>query len=1021
MFLSDACVRRPVLSIVLSLLLVIFGLLGLSRLTVREYPDFESPVVSVRTLYLGASPEVVESAVTDRLEEELAGIEGLRTLTSRSQEQISSITLEFELGRDIDAATQDVRDKVARAVGALPNEAETPEVTRQDVDSQAIIWLSMFSNNYSNLELSDLADRVVKNRFETLPGVGRVIIGGFREIAMRIWLDPTQMAARGITALDVRDALQAANVELPSGRIEGPTRELTVHTVGTLNTPQAFNQLIIRQTPSGPVTLADIGRAEVGPKSERSLVRYNGRPAVSFGIVKTSTANALSVARTVKQRLSEVEATLPPGVQMAVSYDSTENIEKSLEEVQESLWLTGLLVILVIYGFLRTWRATLIPALAIPVSLVGTFTVMAALGFSINILTLLALTLAIGLVVDDAIVVLENVVRHLEMGKTPFQAALDGTREIGFAILATTFSLVSVFLPLAFMTGTTGKLFYEFAISVAVAILISGFVSLTLAPALCGRLLRPRASTIHAEPGRMLAAFSRGVAACLGSRGGVALFAGGLMGLTVLVYQTLPSELFPQEDRSGIQTIIDGPDGATLAYTQRAIEQVEALFAKTPEIRKYFSILSIEGAGVGRVNSGFVFVSLYPPEERQRHQREVVASLMPQALSIPEANVILLNPQSGPVRGGNKPVQLILQGGDYPTLDAVSQTLMAKAKETLPGLQNLDTDLRLTKPELVVDIDRDRAAALGVSVKDMANTLQILLGGQEITEFKQNGKRYDVVVQAPLHTRQTPDQLTQLWVRGQSQQLIPLSDLVQVREVSVPKDLSHYSRERAVTISASLAPGTTLGQVVGPLEALAKEQLPAGMRFTWGGDVRELQQANATTLAMFALAVLVVFLVLAAQFESFIDPLIVLMTVPLAMAGAVFGLALTGNTLNIYSQIGLVLLVGLVTKNGILIVEYANQLQVEEGLTPTQAVQRAVAIRVRPILMTSLATVVGALPIALGLGSGAESRKALGLAVVAGMTLSTVLTLYVLPVFYSLLKRSRTVAQEAQAPHALKP
>ena len=770
MWLSDTSIRRPVLATVMSCLLLLFGVIGLSRLSVREYPDIDPPIVSVSTVYTGANAEVIENTITEPLEEELVGIEGIKTLTSTSQEQLSSIVLEFELDRKIESAAQDVRDRVARVRGRLPDDIEEPLVIKQDSDADAIIWLALSGKDYSMLEIADFADRYIVDHLQTLPGVARVIIGGQREYAMRIWLDPLKMASRGITVLDVKQALQDENVELPTGRIEGRNREFTVRLQGDLENADEFNRMIIKQVEGIPVYLEDIGRAELGSKYDRSENRYNGEPAIGLGIVKQSKANTLDVAHRVKDKVKGFKGSLPPGLILEMAYDSSKFIDQSIHEVQETLYIAGFLVVFVIFLFLGNLRATLIPAIAIPVSLITTFGIMYILGFTINILTLLALTLAIGLVVDDTIVVLENIYRRIESGEKPFDAAVQGTREIAFAVVATTISLVAVFLPMAFLTGVTGRLFIEFSIAVAGSVLISGFVSLSLAPMLCSKWLKVQAQ----KEGRrslldgfryfleqLRERYVKSLTWAMCHKLVVFLSIMGIMVFSAGSFLKLDKEFIPIEDEGAVITFFSAPEGSSMAYTDRAIRQAEAIFSTIPEVKEYFAILALSRiAGTGQVNSGIMFTILHPRAERSRKQQEVVNAVRPILFGIPEAMVFATNPPSGPGGGGKDDVNLVIQGFNFQDIHSVIQRVMEKAK-AIPGLVNVDTDLKLDKPQLNVSVNREKSSQLGVNVRDVAETLQILLGGQAISTFELNSKRYDVMVQL----RKTSVSYQNSWVR----------------------------------------------------------------------------------------------------------------------------------------------------------------------------------------------------------------------------------------------------------------
>jgi multidrug efflux pump len=1007
MKLSEISIQRPVFATVMSLVVVVFGLLALLRLPVREYPDIDPPVVSVTTLYRGASPAVVETEITDVLEETLATLEGVKELTSSSREQGSVITIEFELSRNVDEAANDVRDKVSRVRARLPVEADDPVVSRVDVNAQPILWLGLSSDRHTSLELSDVADRVLKERLQRLPGVGGVFIGGERRYAMRVWLEPMRMAAYGLTPADVERAIRGANAELPGGRVEGDQREFAVRTVGELTTPEEFGAIVVRQNADNTVLLRDVARVTVGAEDDRTAARYNGRPAVGLGVIKQSKASTVDVARAVRAALPSLKAALPEGMRLDTAYDSAIFIEDSIHEVNHTLLIAIGLVVLVILVFLKSLRATIIPTVAIPVSVLGALAVAYFLGFTVNILTLLALVLAIGLVVDDAIVVLENVYRHMEMGKDRRLASFDGSKEIGFAVVSTTVTLVAVFVPLAFLQGTVGRLFREFGISVAVAVLISGFVALTLSPMLTSKLLQPLHGTKRNWANRSFDAFferlNRTYAATLGlalrKRWWIIGVAVAMVAVAVFVYRLLPRELVPVEDRGSAFGIVVAPEGATLDYTDGYMRQVEARLLPLPERQALFSATGLGFGGPGNVTNGFLFLGLAPRSERHRSQQEIVRSLFPQLFAIPGVLAFVINPPSlgG---GGTTPVEYVLQGDDYATLGASVGTMMKKAGE-LGYLVNLDTDLRLNKPQLEVSIDRERAAGLGVSVTDIGTALETLLGGRVVSDFKRGSKQYDVIAQVEPSGRSTPEIIQEIFVRGTGG-LVQLANVVSVKETVAPKELNHFNRVRSSTITASLAPGVDLGSALDALDRLAAQNLPRDVRRTVSGQSREFRDASGRLYFMFLGALIFIFLVLAAQFESFLFPLVILLAVPLAAVGAIVSLKLFGQSMNVFSQIGLVMLIGLTTKNSILIVEFANQLRAR-GRDVRTAVTQAAGIRLRPILMTSFATVFGILPIAIGFGAGAESRRPLGIAVVGGLMFSTFLTLVLVPVVYSMV------------------
>ena len=1025
MKLSEISIERPVLATVMSLAILLFGVLSLTFLPVREYPDIDSPVVSVTTIYRGASAQVVETEITDVLEEQLSTIEGVKLITSSSQEQVSRITVEFNLRRDVDESANDVRDRVSRVRGSLPRDAEEPIVAKQDVNAQPIIWIAVSGQNADPLLLTDVAENILSERIQRLEGVGAVFVGAGRRYAMRVWIDPQRLAAYGLTVADVERALQTENAEIPSGRVEGVGREFAVRTRGDLATPEGFGSIVVAQQPDRAVRLRDVANVEVGPEDDRSVARYLGKSAVGIGIVKQQKASTVDVARRVREALPELRKQTPSGIDLTIAYDSSVFIEDSIHEVLVSLGVAFLLVILVIFLFLGNLRATLIPVVAIPVSIVGTFVVTYFLGYSLNILTLLALVLAIGLVVDDAIVMLENIYRHLEMGKGRIRAAVDGAREIGFAVVATTLALVAVFIPVAFLTGRVGRLFSEFGVAVAVSVLISGFVALTLTPMLCSRLLKRhgnvpdqdtdvsegvQADTIVIAGGPkfleaffvgMNATYERSVRWAVGHRGIVLGATAAIVALIGVLFFFLPKELVPTEDRGLIFTVVMAPEGSTLEYTDRYVKFAEQIYASVPEIEGMFTAVGLGFGAPGRVTDGFMFVRLKPYQDRKRSQQEIVRTLFPRMLSIPGVLAIPINP---PSLGGGfaRPVQYVLQAETYDQLQSAMEVMIREASQ-LGYLVNLDSDLKLNKPQLEIEIDRDRAASLGVSVAEIGSTLQTLLGGRTASTFKLGNRQYDVILQVPARDRSDPSVIDGLYVRGKSG-LAQMASVVTVQEKVSPRELNHFNRVRNATLGANLAPGVTLGKAIDDLNAIANRVLPEGVRTDLAGQSREFAESSGGLYFLFAVALLFMYLVLAAQFESFIHPLTILFSVPLAVFGALVTLMMFRMSLNIYSQIGLIMLIGLVTKNAILIVEYANQRRARgEGLV--DAAVNAARIRLRPILMTTLSTVCGVLPIALGLGAGAESRKPLGAAVVGGMMFSTFLTLIVVPVVYILLAR----------------
>src|SRR2546428_2229641 len=1018
MKLSEVAIGRPVLASMASAALVLFGVIGYSRLSVREFPDVDPPVISVTTSLPGANAQVVESAVTDVLEEELSTIQGLRTLTSTSQEEFSLITLEFTLDRQVDVAAQDVRDKVARVRGRLPQDILEPVIAKQEADAQPFIYLALSGANYDLMQLSDVADRIVKTRLQSLPGVGSAQIFGERRYAMRVWVKPDQLSARALTVQDVENAIRTRNVEIPAGRIESARRELSVRSLGELKTPQEFSELVVGSQGGQLVKLKDIARVELGPENDRSVFRYKGNPAVAIGVVRQSKANLLDVAARIRAALPAINQALPPGVKLDVGFDQSVFVTHSINDARRTLLIAAILVVLIIFVFLRNLRATVIPGLAIPTSIVSTFAIMYFLGFSINNFTLLALTIAIGIVVDDAIIVLENAYRHQEeLHESPEAAAVRGSNEIGFAVIATTIALVAVFTPLAFLQGTTGRLFNEFGIAVAGAVVISGFVALTLTPMLCAKILR-----VSHQHGALFTAFERGFTAitehyrrlldrAVRHRAVVLTGAAATVVLAYGLFRVLKKEVVPEDGRGYFVIFAQGPEGATLPYMDGYQRQIEQIVGRTKDVEAYFSIIGFQG----RVSQGIMFVRLTDWSQRRRNVQQVVAEVQPQFFGIPG---VLAFSSVPPAFGGfGFPVQYVVQNPDFAVLGKAMDTLTSQAR-AIKGLVNVITDLRVNKPELTVTFDRDRAEDLGVPVGDIAASLQTFLGGRRVSTFTRNDKLYYVKVQLDSTERRTPSDLSGLYVRGRNGQLVQLDAVAHVREGVGPRQLNHFNRVRDFTLTAGLAPGFALGEALDSLDRVARAVLPRGSTTALAGESRDLKESGGALYFAFGVALIVVFMVLASQFESLVHPFTVLLAVPLAVTGALATLFLVRSTINLYSQIGMILLIGLVTKNSILLVEYTNQLKAR-GMETVDAIIEAGRIRLRPILMTSVATIMGALPVALGLGAGSASRRPLGYAIIGGIFFSTVLTLFVVPVAYVLL--DRLVAREPRAIRTVAP
>ncbi|QKS28724.1 MAG: efflux RND transporter permease subunit [Candidatus Accumulibacter similis] len=1011
MKISDLCIRRPVFATVLSLAIMLVGLVSYTRLPVREYPKIDEPVVTVDTTYRGASAEIMESQVSKPLEDSLAGIEGVDVITSISRQENSQISVRFKLERNPDSAAADVRDRVSRVRNKLPTAIDEPVIAKVEADANPIIWLAFSSDKHSALEVTDFANRVVKPRLQTLPGAADVRVFGERKFAMRIWLDRDRLAAYGLTPQDVEDALRRQNVEVPAGRIESESREFSVVARTDLAQPEQFAEIIVKQAAdargSYPVRIADLGRVEIGAASERSSVRFKGRPAVALGVIKQATANPLELSRALRAEVPKLVADLPPGMTANIAYDSSVFIDRSIDAVFKTIGEAMLLVLLIIFFFLRNLRATLIPLVTIPVSLIGAFALMLVLGFSINTLTLLALVLAIGLVVDDAIVVLENIYRHIEAGMPRRQAAFQGAQEIGFAVVAMTITLAAVYAPVAFMTGRTGKLFVEFALTLAGAVLVSGFVALTLSPMMCSLLLRHE--TAHGRAylwvekllAALTAAYRRALTAALRRRWLVMLVFALVAGSNVVLLGALKSELAPIEDRGVIIGVFLGPEGATLDYTDRYARQLEDVYARTPDIERYFVV-----AGNPTVGQGISFVGLVDWAERQRNSAAVVKELFPQFMGIPGVMAFPVLPPSLGQSPRERPINfVIVTSGSYAELEQMTAKILDEVAKN-PGFTNVDTDLKLNKPELSVIVNRDKAMDTGVQIETVGRTLETMLGGRQVTRFKREGEQYDVIVQVASTERTTPSDIRDIFVRARDGSMIPLANLLTVDETVSPRELNHFGQRRAVIITANLNPGYTMGEGLKFLEEAAARVLPAGYAVDYAGQSREFKLSSSSLALTFVLALAFIYLVLAAQFESFRDPLIIMLTVPLSMTGALLALLLSGGTLNVYSQIGLVTLVGLITKHGILIVEFANQLQ-ERGQEIRQAVIEASELRLRPILMTTGAMVLGTIPLALARGAGAESRQQIGWVIVGGLLLGTFFTLFVVPTVYTLLARRK--------------
>lgn len=1015
MKLSDLSITRPVFASVLSLLLITFGIISFLRLPLREYPDIDPPVVSITTSYRGAAASVVETRITEVIEERIAGVEGIQFIESNSEDGESRITVEFSTGRDVDGAANDIRDRVSGILDDLPVEADPPDIQKVDSSDDVIMWLNLSSESMSIPELTDYAERYLVDRFSVIDGVARVRVGGAKTYSMRVWLDRQALAARGLTVTDVEDALRTGNVELPAGTIESKQRQFTVRVKRTFMTPEDFAGLVIGRGNDGYlVRLRDVARVERGPEEDRTLFRGNGVPMIGLGIVKQSTANTIDVARAAQAEAARLNQTLPDGLIINQSYDSSVFIEQSIREVYNTLAIAIGLVILVIYLFLGSFRATLVPAVTVPVSLISTFIVLNVLGFSVNLLTLLALVLAIGLVVDDAIVVLENISRRMdEEGETPLVAAYRGTRQVGFAVIATTLVLVAVFVPVAFLTGDIGRLFSEFAITMATAVSFSSLVALSLSPMLASKILKPKTSMnaitrfVDTNFARIQRIYGRSLRHTLKHPViAILIFIGVMAGAWVL-FSKIPSEYAPREDRGVFFVIVSAPEGATFSYMEEYMTEIENRLMPYIENGEAMRLLVRAPGSFGNTatfNSGRVTFVLNDWSQR-RSAWEIMNEVRQRLAGLPGVRAFPVMRQ-GFGAGIQKPVQFVIGGGTYEELTEWRDIMLAKIEESNPGLDGVDWDYKETKPQLEVDVNYDRASELGVTVSEIGRTLETMLGSRRVTTYVDSGEEYDVILEGERDEQRTPANLENIYVRSaRSGALIPLSNLVSVRELADSTTLNRYNRVRSITIEANLKDGFVLGEALDYLNQLAAENLPASAIIDYKGQSRDYLESGSSLAFVFILGIAVVFLVLAAQFESYVHPLVIILTVPLAVAGGLLGLFLTGGSLNIYSQIGLIMLVGLAAKNGILIVEFANQLR-DEGTKFDAALEEAARVRLRPIIMTGITTVAGAIPLILAFGAGAETRMVIGVVVLSGVLVATFLTLFIVPVGYSLLARN---------------
>ena len=1009
MHISETTVRRPVLATVISMFLVLIGLVSYDKLTIREYPDIDKPVVTVTTIYRGASAEIVERDITQILEDSLAGISNIKEIKSASRDELSSIRIEFTLSRDMESAANDVREKVARASPLLPKDSDQPRVAKSDTDARAILWIGFTSDQLDSIELNDYLDRNIIDRLSILPGVASITVGGERKYAIRIWLDPDQMSSRKITVEDVLNAINRENIEKPAGRLDSKEREIGIQVKSKLSDIKMFDNIVIKKYDNKKIRLADIAEIKIGPESDRGFLRANNKNAIGLGVVRQTKSNVLKVASAVKNELELIRPSLPENIEMSVGYDQSIFVEQSISEVRFALFISMIMVILVIYFFLGSTAATFIPAITIPVSLISTFYIIYALGYSLNVLTFLALVLAIGLIVDDSIVVLENIKRRIENGEKAFEASIAGAKQITFVVIATTLVLVSVFLPLSFMDGKTGRLFIEFGVVLSFAVIFSSIVALTLTPMLCSKLIKTNVSNLQ-EP-KLVTKFRKfyreSLTVSQNNPKKVYYFSIFMIVVAIFLFQVVQKELAPTEDRGIFIISVSGPEGSSLSYTDSIVREVESTlkpYIKTNEIDTVFSIVAPGFSGKpGKVNSAFIFATLTDWDIR-RHQKLIVREIFPKLLSIPGARIFAINP---PSLGGSRfkpPVQLVVSGNNYDEINEWGNILISESSQL--KLRNSTIDYKITNPRLNLQINRDKAYELGVSAESVTRTIETLLASNKVTTFSKDGLTYNVILQADESYRVNPNNLDNIFIKSDRLSLIPLSNLVTYKETSTSENLQRINRMPSTIFSASLAPGYPLGDALNDLIKLSINTLPANAKISFSGSSKEYFESGNSLGITILFAILVVYLVLAAQFESFRNPLTIILTVPIALTAGLYTLFLTGATINVYSQIGFLMLIGLIAKNGILVVEFANQLR-NEGKSIDDAIFESSMIRLRPVLMTTISTLLGAIPLVLSSGAGAESRYAMAIVVLGGIALSSLITLYLIPALYKFIENEK--------------
>ncbi len=1008
MHISETTVNRPVLAIVISLFLIILGLVSYDKLSIREYPDIDKPVVTVSTIYRGASAEIMERDVTQILEDSISGISDIKEITSESQNEFSSIKIEFNLSRDMDSAANDVREKVGRALSRLPRNADQPRVSKSDTDARAVMWIGFSSNQLTSIQLNDYLDRNVIDRLSILPGVASITIGGERKYAVRVWLNPNEMSARNITVNDVLTSINRENVEKPAGRLDSTNRELDLQMTSKLSSIDEFKNLLIKNIDGKKIILDDVARIEIGAETERGFLRANGEDAIGLGIVRQTKSNVLKVADAVKRELELIRPSLPENITMDIGYDQSVFVKESIFQVRLALFISMLMVIAVIFYFLRSPRATMIPAITIPISVVATFYVIYALGFSLNVLTFLALVLAIGLIVDDSIVVLENIKRRIDSGESVYEASILGTKQITFVVIATTIILISVFLPLSFMEGKTGRLFIEFGVVLSFAVIFSSIVALTLTPMLCSRLFK-NSDVANTEPEaitKFRKFYKNSLIKSQNNPKKVYVFSIVVILVSLVLFQVTQKELAPTEDRGVFIIVVSTPEGSTLEYTDTIVKQVEeylAPYKDNNEIKKLFAVVAPGFSGQpGAVNTAYLFATLTSWSDR-RHQKEIVAEIFPKLISIPGARVIAINPPS--LGGSNfKPgLQLVLSGNNYDDINEWGNTLL-KNTESM-NFKNPNIDYKLTNPRINLSIDRDRAYELSISANEISTTIETLFAANKVTTYASDGLTYNVILQAENYFRMTPDNLDNIYIKSpMSESLIPISNLVSLNETSSSETLKRINRMPSTIFSASLLPGYPLGDALEEITNLTGQILPGNAKISFSGSSKEYFESGDSLLITIIFAVLVVYLVLSAQFESFRNPMTIILTVPIALTSGLYTLFLTGTSINVYSQIGFLMLIGLIAKNGILVVEFANQLR-REGLAIEEAIIQSSMIRLRPVMMTTISTLLGAIPLVLSTGAGSESRYSMAIVVLGGIAISSLITLYLVPALYRQIEK----------------